>query len=241
MKIIIEKNYEKVSCAAAEFLAETVKKNPFAVLGLATGSTPVGAYKRLAEACKRGELSFKNVKTFNLDEYVGLGECDAQSYVTFMRENLFSKVDIDLNNTFLPDGKAKDLDAECKRYSALIGSLTRDVQLLGLGRNGHIGFNEPYTPFDSVTHVVELTADTVQANSRLFDDIAQVPRKAVTMGIAEIMKAKRILLVATGKDKAHAVRAAVKGEITPAVPASVLQNHADVTVILDEEAASELH
>ena len=241
MKIVIEKDYGLVSRAAAEFLAAAVKNNSNAVLGLATGSTPIGAYADLADMVKRGEISFKNVMTLNLDEYVGLGETDPQSYVTFMRENLFSKVDIDLRNTHLPDGKAGDLDAECRRYSKLINAIPRDVQLLGLGRNGHIGFNEPYTPFDSLTHVVELTADTVQANSRLFDDIKDVPRRAVTMGISEIASAKRILLLATGKDKAKAVRATVEGEVTPAVPASVLQTHGDVTIILDKEAASELH
>lgn len=239
MHVVYAKDYITMSVMGAELLADIIRRGN-ATLGLATGSTPLGAYAELVKMCRAGELSFKDVTTFNLDEYVGLGERDGDSYVSFMRDKLFGKVDINLDRTYLPDGKAKDLDMECKRYSKLLRDHPRDVQLLGLGRNGHIGFNEPYTPFDSVTHVVELTSDTVTANARLFGDIADVPRRAVTMGISEILSSKRILVMASGKDKAHAVYQTVKGEITPAVPASVLQTHDDVTLIIDSEAASEL-
>lgn len=235
MKIIKVKNYAEMSAVGAEIIVGEIKKNASAVLGLATGSTPVGMYDLLIKACREG-LSFKNVSTLNLDEYVGLGAESPDSYVSFMRDKLFDHLDIDLKNTFLPDGTAKDLDAECARYSALIEAMPRAVQVLGLGRNGHIGFNEPYTPFDSKTHVVELTADTVDANARLFERKEDVPRFAVTMGISEIMRAQKIVLLASGANKAQAVLAAVKGEVCEACPASVLQRHADAVVIADEAA-----
>lgn len=241
MKIIIKDDYKQVSEAAAEVVAQKIKNNPHAVLGLATGSTPIGAYGELINMCERGEISFKGVSTINLDEYVGIDGEHNQSYRYFMNTNLFDHVDIDKNNTDLPNGVAKDLEEECKRYSAVIESKTRDIQVLGLGRNGHIGFNEPNTPFDSKTHIVNLTEDTIEANSRLFDDIADVPKRAITMGIAEIMQAKSILLIATGKGKAKAVLDTIEGKVTENVPSSVLQNHDDVTIILDREAASELH
>ena len=238
MKIIITKDYEELSLKGAEIIAEVIKNNPNAVLGLATGSTPIGTYQNLAKACADGEITFKGVTTVNLDEYVGLGEESSQSYVNFMRENLFNKVDIDLQKTNLPNGKADDLNEECKRYSNLVSSQRQDIQLLGLGSNGHIGFNEPFTPFDSSTHVVNLTENTIKDNSRLFAKEEDVPRKAVTMGISEIMQSKKILMLASGKNKSDAVYNMVKGKVSEGCPASVLQHHNDVVLVIDREAAS---
>ncbi len=238
MQIIVCENYDQMSFQGAEIIKSILLHNPSAVLGLATGSTPIGMYGLLAEACARGEISFAAARTVNLDEYVGLGEKDSQSYVHFMRENLFDKVDVPMANTHLPNGKAADLAAECARYSALLATMPQDVQVLGLGSNGHIGFNEPGTPFDSITYVVRLTENTIRDNSRLFEKIEDVPVRAVTMGISEIMRAKRILVMASGKNKAKAVFGMVKGKITEDCPASVLQRHADVTVVLDKDAAS---
>lgn len=238
MQIIVCENYDQMSFQGAEIIKSILLHNPSAVLGLATGSTPIGMYGLLAEACARGEISFAAARTVNLDEYVGLGEKDSQSYVHFMRENLFDKVDVTMANTHLPNGKAADLAAECARYSALLATMPQDVQVLGLGSNGHIGFNEPGTPFDSTTYVVRLTENTIRDNSRLFEKIEDVPVRAVTMGISEIMRAKRILVMASGKNKAKAVFGMVKGKITEDCPASVLQRHADVTVVLDKDAAS---
>jgi len=238
MKIIIVENYEELSEKAAEIIADVIKKNPSAVLGLATGSTPIGTYNKLAEKCSAGEITFKNIKTVNLDEYVGLGEESGQSYVSFMRNNLFYKVDIDLNNTRLPDGKADDINAECERYSKYLSEHRQDIQLLGLGGNGHIGFNEPGTSFESSTHEVALTENTIKDNSRLFERKEDVPKKAITMGIREIMQSKKILLLANGKNKAQAVYNAVKGEVNENCPASILQKHGDAVIILDKEAAS---
>lgn len=235
MKIIKTKDYNELSATSADVVISEIRKNKNAVLGLATGSTPIGMYDLMIKACRDG-LSYRTVKTLNLDEYVGLGADSPDSYVSFMRDKLFEHIDIDMKNTHLPDGKAADMQAECARYSALIKSMPRDVQVLGLGRNGHIGFNEPGTPFDSVTHVVRLTDDTVEANARLFACKDDVPRYAVTMGIAEIMQAKKIILLASGAGKAQAVYAAARGKITETCPASVLQNHPDVILIADEEA-----
>ena len=198
MEVIITKNYDEMSKKAAEVIKDVVKKNHSAVLGLATGTTPIGLYKELIAACAKKEISFKNVKTVNLDEYVGLPKEHVQSYDYFMKDNLFNHIDIDIKNTNLPSGVAPDLDAECARYTALLGKMKQSVQLLGLGSNGHIGFNEPKTPFDSTTHIVNLTESTIKDNSRLFDDISEVPTKAITMGIANIMNAEKVLVVASG-------------------------------------------
>ncbi len=240
MKVIITKNYEEMSEKAYEIVRDVIKANPNAVLGLATGSSPIGLYDDLVKAYERGEISFKNIRTVNLDEYVGLDYSSDQSYVYFMRKNLFERVDIDLANTNLPDGKAKDLEAECARYTKLVEGMQQDVQVLGLGSNGHIAFNEPGTPFDSTTHVVRLTESTIKDNSRLFKNIDEVPRSALTMGIANIMNAKKIVVVANGANKADAIYKTVKGEITEAVPASILQKHPDVTIVCDELAAAKL-
>ena len=238
MKIIITENYDEMSKKAAELMIELVKNNPNAVLGLATGSSPIGMYQYMAKDCQNGNTSYKNVSTVNLDEYVGLTADHNQSYAYFMRTNLFDHIDIDQKNTNLPCGSAPDAQKECDRYNALLESMKQDVQVLGLGSNGHIGFNEPGTPLDSVTHLVDLTENTIKDNSRLFDSIDEVPRQALSMGIKNIMQAKSILMVVSGKNKAAAVRGMVKGEITPELPASVLQLHPFVTIICDKDAAS---
>ena len=240
MKIYIEKDYDAMSRKAFEVIKEVVVNNPSAVLGLATGSSPIGTYANLVKDHKENGTSYKNVKSVNLDEYVGLGEGDEQSYVTFMRENFFNHIDIDLANTNLPNGMAKDLGAECDRYNKLLETMPQDMQLLGIGSNGHIGFNEPFTAFDSVTHLVDLTENTIKDNSRLFNSIDEVPRQALSMGVANILNAKKIVVVASGANKADAVAKSINGEITEEVPASVLQKHPDVIWVLDEAAASKL-
>ena len=238
MKVIITENYDEMSKKAAEIMISLVKNNPNAVLGLATGSSPIGMYQYMAKDCQNGGASYKNVSTVNLDEYVALTADHDQSYAYFMRTNLFNHIDIDQNNTYLPCGSAPDAQKECDRYNALLEDMKQDIQVLGLGSNGHIGFNEPNTPFDSVTHLVDLTENTIKDNSRLFNSIDEVPRQALSMGIKNIMQAKSILMVVSGKNKAEAVRGMVKGEITPALPASVLQLHPFVTIICDKDAAS---
>lgn len=237
MKIIITKNYEEMSDKAFEVMKEVVVKKPDAVLGLATGTTPIGLYKRMIEDCKKG-TSYKNIKTVNLDEYKGLDYSSDQSYVYFMRDNLFDHIDIDLKNTNIENGKSEDADKECARYNALLENMQQDIQLLGLGSNGHIAFNEPGTKFGSLTHVVDLTESTIKDNSRLFKDISEVPRQAFTQGLRNIMNAKKILILASGANKAKAVYGMVKGEVTEALPASVLQLHPDCTLIVDEAAGA---
>ena len=238
MKVIITENYEEMSKKASEILVSIVKNNPNAILGLATGSSPIGTYQNMIKDHKENGTSYKNVHTVNLDEYVGLTADHDQSYAYFMRTNLFDGLDVDLKNTNLPCVSVTDLQAECDRYNALLENYKQDVQVLGLGSNGHIGFNEPDTPFDSVTHLVDLTENTIKDNSRLFASIDEVPRQALSMGIKNIMNAKSILMVVSGKNKAEAVKGMVKGEITPALPASVLQLHPFVTVICDKDAGS---
>lgn len=238
MKVIITENYEEMSKKASEIIISIVKNNPNAILGLATGSSPIGTYQNMIKDHKENGTSYKNVHTVNLDEYVGLTADHDQSYAYFMRTNLFDGLDVDLKNTNLPCGSVTDLQAECDRYNALLENYKQDVQVLGLGSNGHIGFNEPNTPFDSVTHLVDLTENTIKDNSRLFASIDEVPRQALSMGIKNIMNAKSILMVVSGKNKAEAVKGMVKGEITPALPASVLQLHPFVTVICDKDAGS---
>ena len=242
IKIVHCKDEKEVAVKSAELVKDVVKADPWAVLGLATGSSPVGMYTELANAYKNGEVSFKNVTTVNLDEYVGLGEESDQSYVYFMRDNLFSKIDIDLSNTHLPNGLAEDLDAECKRYSDLIRSVGGiDLQVLGIGNNGHIGFNEPSDSFTFSTSVIEHTESTIDANSRFFESRDLVPTKALSMGIGQIMAADKILLIALGKAKAEILERALFGPITPEVPTSILRFFkGDIVVFGDEEALSEI-
>ena len=240
MRTIIAKDYEELSAKAAKVMLDAVKANPYAVLGLATGTTPLGLYAHLIADHELYGTSYAHVRTVNLDEYKGLPKTHEQSYAYFMRKNLFDGLDIDPANTNIENGMAVDEAKECARYDALLEQLPRDLQLLGLGSNGHIAFNEPGTPFGSNTHVVELAESTVKDNARLFDDISEVPRKAFTMGIRQIMQAKKILILASGANKADAVYKMVKGEVTENVPASVLQLHPDCILIADQEAAAKL-
>ncbi len=234
MKIIHVADYEKMSRLAANMIAGQVLLKPDCVLGLATGSSPIGTYENLAAACQEGLLDFSQVRTVNLDEYCGLKPEDPQSYRYFMDKNLFEKVNVAMENTHLPSGSAPDMEAECVRYEALVESLGwPDLQLLGIGHNGHIGFNEPAEDFPTTVHTVKLAESTIQANSRLFEKVEDVPTMAITMGIGAIMKAKRVLLIA-GADKREIVEKAFHGPVTPQVPASILQLHRDATVILCE-------
>lgn len=232
MRIIKTKDYEEMSLLASRIIGGQVLIKPDCVLGLATGSSPIGAYKLIAEDCKKGILDFSGVKTVNLDEYYGLDPENHQSYRYFMNSVLFDHINIDKKNTHVPDGTASDIEAECLRYEKLIAELGGvDLQLLGIGHNGHIGFNEPASSFPKTVHSVKLTESTIKANSRLFRSIDEVPKHAVTMGIGTIMKADKILLIA-GHDKTDIIERALYGEVTPDVPASVLQLHKDVTVII---------
>ena len=239
MELIIASNYDEMSRLAAGKIALCLKGKPECVLGLATGSTPIGLYAQLVKDFKDGKISFARATTFNLDEYRGLDPQHNQSYRYFMQKNLFDHVDVELEKTHVPDGANPDAQAACDAYEKGIeeaGGI--DLQLLGLGHNGHIGFNEADDSFPVGTHVVDLTESTINANSRLFDSIDEVPRQAYTMGVGTIMKARSILVVASGADKAQIVRDAFFGPVTPQVPASVLQLHPDVTVIVDAEAGS---
>ena len=238
MKVIVVKDYEEMSLKAFEVMSEVVKNNPSAVLGLATGSTPIGLYKNMIKDHKENGTSYKNIKTVNLDEYAGLDYSSDQSYVYFMRSNLFDHIDIDLNNTNIENGKVTDRQAECDRYNKLLEEMQQDIQVLGIGSNGHIAFNEPGTPFGSVTHIVDLAESTIKDNSRMFASIDEVPRQAFTMGLKNIMNAKKVLILANGANKAKAVYGLVKGEVTESLPASVLQLHPNCIVIADEAAAS---
>ncbi len=242
MEVIVVKNYEEASDAAFKVMVEVVKNNPSAVLGLATGSTPIGLYKRMIKDHKENGTSYANVKSFNLDEYYGLPRTHEQSYYRFMCENLFDFIDINKENVEVPQGNT-DIQAECDRYNALLRSNVQDIQLLGIGGNGHIGFNEPGTDFDSLTHYVELDQRTREDNARLFfnNNIDEVPTHAVTMGIANIMNAKKVLVIACGKGKAEAVKKMVDLEPSTDCPASALQNHPNTILVIDEDAASLLN
>lgn len=232
MKIIRVDSYEKLSRQAANIISAQVILKPNAVLGLATGSSPIGTYRQLIKWYEKGDIDFSNVTTVNLDEYCGLSPDNDQSYRYFMDTNLFNHINIKKENTNVPSGLAADPAAECARYDALISSLGGiDVQLLGIGHNGHIGFNEPDSAFEKTTHIVELKASTIEANARFFQDKSQVPTSAITMGIKSIMNARKILLIANGKDKKEILEKALFGPVTPEVPASILQLHPDLTVI----------
>lgn len=239
MRIYCEKDYQAMSRRAANIIAAEVIRKPDCVLGLATGSTPVGAYKELISMYEQGDVSFKYVHSVNLDEYKGLAPTHDQSYRYFMQDNLFNHVDIDPANTNVPNGLAEDAEAECAAYDKLVESLGyADLQLLGIGNNGHIGFNEPDSSFTKATHVVDLTESTITANARFFASADEVPRQALTMGIGCIMAARRVLLVANGAGKAEAIYNTVCGPITPECPASILQLHGDVVIVADEAALS---
>lgn len=228
--------YAEMSKAAAKFLADIVRAKPDCVLGLATGSSPIGTYDELARMHREEGLSFARCTTVNLDEYRGLAGTHPQSYRYFMNEHLFSRVDVRLDHTFVPNGTAADPAAECAAYDARIKALGgSDVQLLGIGPDGHIGFNEPADEFTDATHVVDLDPSTIEANARFFDSADDVPRQALTMGMFGIMGAKRILLVASGAGKKAVLEEAMHGPVTPRLPASILQKHPDVTVLFAEK------
>ena len=241
MIIYVGKDYQDVSRKAANIMSAQIIMKPNAVLGLATGSTPVGLYKQLIEWYNKGDLDFSQITSVNLDEYKGLSGDNDQSYRYFMNTNLFNHVNIDKTKTFVPDGLEPDSKKACDDYNQIIqkqGPI--DLQLLGLGHNGHIGFNEPGEAFEKETHCVDLTESTIEANKRFFESEDDVPRQAYTMGIKSIMQAKKILVVVSGADKADILKEVLYGPITPEVPASILQLHNDVTIVADEAALSKI-
>ena len=239
MRIIKAKDYADMSRKAANIIAAQVILKPDCVLGLATGSTPIGTYKELIKGYENGDLDFSLVKTANLDEYRGLEKSNDQSYDYFMKANLFNHININFDNLNIPNGEHPDADAECKRYEEVVKALGgQDLQLLGMGHNGHIGFNEPADEFVKETHCVDLQESTIQANKRFFEKVEDVPTQAYTMGINTIMQAKMILVIVSGADKAEIVKKAFFGPVTPQVPASILQMHPNVVVVVDEAAAS---
>lgn len=239
MRLYRAKDYNDMSRKAANIISAQIILKPDCVLGLATGSTPIGTYQQLIERYREGDLDFSQVRTANLDEYRGLTRDNDQSYYYFMYHNLFKEVNIDMANTNIPDGTNPDSAAEAARYDQVIRDLGGvDLQLLGMGHNGHIGFNEPGDAFDKGTHCVDLQPSTIEANKRFFASIDDVPKQAYTMGIQTIMSARKILLLVSGAEKAEILHKALCGPITPHVPASVLQLHNDVTVVADEAALS---
>lgn len=241
MKIYKAKDYKDMSRKAANIISAQVIMKPNCVLGLATGSTPIGTYDQLVEWYNKGDLDFSEVTTVNLDEYKGLPRTNDQSYYYFMHQHLFDRVNIDPERTNVPNGMEPDAERECGRYEELIRSLGGvDLQLLGLGHNGHIGFNEPGEAFEKETHCVDLTESTIEANKRFFASADDVPKQAYTMGIKTIMQAKKILIVVNGENKADIVERAFFGPVTPEVPASILQLHNDVTLVGDEEALAKI-
>lgn len=241
MRICKAKDYKDLSRKAANIISAQMIMKPDCVLGLATGSSPVGTYEQLIDWYKKGDLDFSSVTSVNLDEYRGLSPENDQSYRYFMNTNLFDHVNIDKAHTFVPNGLEPDSEKACRDYDTVIENAGGiDLQLLGLGHNGHIGFNEPSDTFSKGTNCVDLTESTIEANKRFFESESDVPRQAYTMGIGSIMKAKKILVVVSGKDKAGILKKVVCGPITPEVPASVLQLHSDVTIVADEDALSEM-
>ncbi|KZM54584.1 MULTISPECIES: glucosamine-6-phosphate deaminase [Aeribacillus] len=242
MEIIKVKDYEEMSEKAANIVIEHMKSLKRPVIGFATGSTPIGLYNCLVKKYQQKEVSFKNATTFNLDEYVGLPKENKNSYHYYMHENLFQHIDIQPENVHIPNGMAEDLEQECMTYDRLISKNKIDIQILGLGLNGHIGFNEPGTSFKSRTHIVKLDQSTRKANARFFQSIDEVPTKAITMGIETIMESKKILLLVSGKKKADALaRLLGNSDISEEFPASILRQHNDVTVIADEEALKKIN
>lgn len=236
MKYYSFESYEKMSAKAASMVAAQITLKEDCVLGLPTGSTPIRTYEILSDMYKNGALDFAQVHTVNLDEYCGISKGNEQSYRSFMNHKLFDNVNIDIENTNIPNGMASDLSAECIRYDELIDCLGGiDLQLLGIGNNGHIGFNEPSRQFSKDTNCIDLTEDTIQANKRFFNDISEVPRKAITMGMRSILHARKIVLIANSLVKEKIIRAAIEGPITPFVPASILQLHPDVTILYSKK------
>ena len=239
MKICRAKDYNDMSRKAANLISAQIIMKPNCVLGLATGSTPVGTYRQLVEWYEKGDLDFSEVMTVNLDEYKGLTCENPQSYYYFMNENLFGKVNINKTRTFLPDGTEPDSKTACENYNEILRAVGDvDLQLLGLGHNGHIGFNEPGESFSTETHCIDLSEQTIKANARFFETLEEVPRQAYTMGVKTIMSARRILIIVSGEDRAEIVKRAFFGPITPQVPASILQLHRNVTLVADEAALS---
>lgn len=239
MRIVKVRDYQDMSKKAADIISAQVVLNPSSVLGLATGSTPEGIYQHLAEKHRLGDLDFKDIKTVNLDEYKGISKSHPQSYTYYMKTKLFNFINIKPENTYLPDGDNEDGQLECKRYRDIIqraGGI--DLQLLGLGNNGHIGFNEPGEAFEKEVHCVDLSETTITANARFFYSMDEVPKQAYTMGIGNIMRARKIVVVVSGKEKAEITQKVLFGPVTPKVPGSILQLHSDVTVIADEDALS---
>ena len=238
MNLRVVNSYEELCKVAASEFSKVIKEKPNAIIGLARGGSPIGMYKELIKMYENKELDFSKITTVNLDEYIGLNPEHSQSYRYFMNDNLFNHINIDVANTFVPNGLAKDLEVECKEYDKRIIELGGiDIQLLGVGNNGHIAFNEPDEHLSAGTHVISLTENTIEANARFFDNIDDVPRTAITMGVGGIMKAKKIILIASGESKAEAIKGLFSGKITTENPASMLQMHRDVTVIVDKEAA----
>lgn len=237
MRIYKTSDYQDMSRKAANIISAQVILKPDSVLGLATGSTPIGTYRKLIDWYKKGDMDFSEVKTVNLDEYKGLSPDNRQSYCYYMNHNLFNHINIDKKNTFLPDGTNEDIEAECNRFNAIIDQLgVIDLQLLGLGHNGHIGFNEPGDIFEKGTHCVALSKSTLEANSRLIGKGEILPSHAYTMGIQTIMQSKKIILIVSGRDKAEILKKAITGPVTPLIPASILQMHHDLTIVADEAA-----
>ena len=239
MRIIVTESYEEMSTAAARIVAGQLYLKPNSVLGLATGSTPLLMYQKLVQVHEQIGLDFSEAISFNLDEYLGLEPENPQSYHYFMHENFFDKINIKPENIFIPNGKPDNLDEECKHYDKLIESKGGiDLQILGVGQNAHIGFNEPDIKFEATTHQVKLDEETIEANARFFSDREDVPRYAISMGIKTIMLAKKVMLLANGKNKAEAIYKAIYGGVRPDAPASILQLHQDVLIIVDKEAAA---
>ncbi|MBB5325600.1 glucosamine-6-phosphate deaminase [Anoxybacillus tepidamans] len=239
MRVIEVNDYYELSQKAAEMIIDQVRKKPDSVLGLATGETVLETYAAIVNDYQQNQTSYRHIRTFNLDEYIGLAADHPNSYHYYMNEHLFRFIDIPMSQTYIPNGLADDIPEECIRYEKLIGQCGGiDLQILGIGRNGHIGFNEPGTSFDSTTHVVELAHSTRKANSRFFSSLEEVPTHAITMGIATIMKSRQIILLASGERKAHIMSQLLEGEVTPNIPASILKTHPNVTIIADKEALS---
>lgn len=241
MKVIVLKDYNEICKKAAQLFAEHIKNTKNPVLGLATGSTPIGVYQELIRKYQKGEIDFSGVITFNLDEYYGLSSSHSQSYHYFMRNTFFKYINIKEENIHLLKGNSENITKECKQYEELIkksGGI--DLQILGIGRNGHIGFNEPDVSLNTKTHLVNLSNETIRENSRFFANIDDVPKQAITMGIGTIMRAKKIVLLASGRKKAHIIERTINGKVSTRIPSTVLKLHNDVIIILDKEAAFEL-